>query len=169
MPVNDLAIALNKARDLKSKFAYRRAHAIDCSVIFPRVAEVGNEAVDRPYCCVRRRFLQRWSPLISSMAVVTLNISFEIQSSIEKRKLAGRCQEDASSERFGESAGSGNSNGVHFGLQLDRRERLFRTSGFRKALRVLVGLPGFEPGTSCTPSKRASQAAPQPDPGNGTP
>ncbi len=27
----------------------------------------------------------------------------------------------------------------------------------------LVGLPGFEPGTSCTPSKRASQAAPQPD------
>src|SRR5580658_4793105 len=28
---------------------------------------------------------------------------------------------------------------------------------------VMVGLPGFEPGTSCTPSKRASQAAPQPD------
>jgi hypothetical protein len=27
----------------------------------------------------------------------------------------------------------------------------------------LVGLPGFEPGTSCTPSKRASQAAPQPE------
>ena len=27
----------------------------------------------------------------------------------------------------------------------------------------LVGLPGFEPGTSCTPSRRASQAAPQPD------
>ncbi len=29
----------------------------------------------------------------------------------------------------------------------------------------MVGLPGFEPGTSCTPSKRASQAAPQPDTG----
>jgi hypothetical protein len=28
---------------------------------------------------------------------------------------------------------------------------------------VLVGPPGFEPGTSCTPSKRASQAAPRPD------
>jgi hypothetical protein len=28
----------------------------------------------------------------------------------------------------------------------------------------LVGLPRFELGTSCTPSKRASQAAPQPDP-----
>jgi integrase/recombinase XerD len=27
----------------------------------------------------------------------------------------------------------------------------------------LVGPPGFEPGTSCTPSKRASQAAPRPD------
>ena len=27
----------------------------------------------------------------------------------------------------------------------------------------MVGLPGFEPGTSCTPSKRASQAAPQPE------
>ena len=27
----------------------------------------------------------------------------------------------------------------------------------------MVGLPGFEPGTSCTPSKRASQAALQPD------
>ena len=32
-----------------------------------------------------------------------------------------------------------------------------------KYLRNLVGLPGFEPGTSCTPSKRASQAAPQPE------
>ena len=32
-----------------------------------------------------------------------------------------------------------------------------------KSLRNLVGLPGFEPGTSCTPSKRASQAAPQPE------
>ena len=28
---------------------------------------------------------------------------------------------------------------------------------------LMVGLPGFEPGTSCTPSKRASQAAPQPE------
>jgi hypothetical protein len=27
----------------------------------------------------------------------------------------------------------------------------------------LVGPPGFEPGTSCTPSKRASQAAPRPE------
>jgi hypothetical protein len=33
----------------------------------------------------------------------------------------------------------------------------------RKSLRTLVGPPGFEPGTSCTPSKRASQAAPRPD------
>ena len=33
-----------------------------------------------------------------------------------------------------------------------------------KTVRVIVvGLPGFEPGTSCTPSKRASQAAPQPE------
>src|ERR1700733_5476439 len=32
-----------------------------------------------------------------------------------------------------------------------------------KSMRNLVGLPGFEPGTSCTPSKRASQAAPQPE------
>jgi hypothetical protein len=32
-----------------------------------------------------------------------------------------------------------------------------------KSLRYLVGPPGFEPGTSCTPSKRASQAAPRPD------
>ena len=31
------------------------------------------------------------------------------------------------------------------------------------SLRNLVGPPGFEPGTSCTPSKRASQAAPRPD------
>src|SRR5579864_3615581 len=30
-------------------------------------------------------------------------------------------------------------------------------------LRTLVGPPGFEPGTSCTPSKRASQAAPRPE------
>src|ERR1700681_2561268 len=33
----------------------------------------------------------------------------------------------------------------------------------RKSLRYLVGPPGFEPGTSCTPSKRASQAAPRPE------
>src|SRR5205823_1817368 len=33
----------------------------------------------------------------------------------------------------------------------------------REYMRNLVGLPGFEPGTSCTPSKRASQAAPQPE------
>jgi hypothetical protein len=33
----------------------------------------------------------------------------------------------------------------------------------RIRLKGLVGLPGFEPGTSCTPSKRASQAAPQPE------
>jgi hypothetical protein len=32
-----------------------------------------------------------------------------------------------------------------------------------KSLKALVGPPGFEPGTSCTPSKRASQAAPRPD------
>src|SRR5947209_13407976 len=33
----------------------------------------------------------------------------------------------------------------------------------RNLLRNLVGPPGFEPGTSCTPSKRASQAAPRPE------
>jgi hypothetical protein len=32
-----------------------------------------------------------------------------------------------------------------------------------KRLKRLVGPPGFEPGTSCTPSKRASQAAPRPE------
>jgi hypothetical protein len=35
--------------------------------------------------------------------------------------------------------------------------------GHRVPKGVLVGLAGFEPTTSCTPSKRASQAAPQPD------
>src|SRR5208283_1226203 len=39
----------------------------------------------------------------------------------------------------------------------------FSRSTDRKCLGNLVGLPGFEPGTSCTPSKRASQAAPQPE------
>src|ERR1051326_3309580 len=34
----------------------------------------------------------------------------------------------------------------------------------RKPLISLVGPPRFELGTSCTPSKRASQAAPRPDP-----
>ena len=33
----------------------------------------------------------------------------------------------------------------------------------QRGLDFLVGPPGFEPGTSCTPSKRASQAAPRPD------
>ena len=40
----------------------------------------------------------------------------------------------------------------------------FGRTTVRKSLRNLVGLPRFELGTSCTPSKRASQAAPQPDP-----
>src|SRR5437899_10965508 len=38
-----------------------------------------------------------------------------------------------------------------------------RTTARKSLLRNLVGLPRFELGTSCTPSKRASQAAPQPD------
>ena len=40
----------------------------------------------------------------------------------------------------------------------------WRRTTVRMSLRNLVGLPRFELGTSCTPSKRASQAAPQPDP-----
>ena len=44
-----------------------------------------------------------------------------------------------------------------------RQTRVLSRSAGCKSLRNLVGLPGFEPGTSCTPSKRASQAAPQPD------
>src|SRR5262252_10212497 len=54
--------------------------------------------------------------------------------------------------------GTANSS-VHFGLQnvSEKRDHVC------KSLRGLVGLPGFEPGTSCTPSKRASQAAPQPE------
>src|SRR5580692_6253489 len=38
-----------------------------------------------------------------------------------------------------------------------------------KSLRNLVGPPRFELGTSCTPSKRASQAAPRPEPSYYTP
>src|SRR5579885_1573053 len=43
--------------------------------------------------------------------------------------------------------------------------QLMRPLGLRacKSLKTLVGPPGFEPGTSCTPSKRASQAAPRPE------
>ena len=37
-------------------------------------------------------------------------------------------------------------------------------TGVCKSLRNLVGPRGFEPRTSCTPSKRASQAAPRPEP-----
>lgn len=32
-----------------------------------------------------------------------------------------------------------------------------------RAVVKLVGMPGFEPGTSCTPSRRASQAALHPE------
>jgi hypothetical protein len=32
----------------------------------------------------------------------------------------------------------------------------------RKRLNQAVGVPGFEPGTSCPPDKRANQAAPHP-------
>src|SRR5580704_6801401 len=38
-----------------------------------------------------------------------------------------------------------------------------RRSCVCKSLRNLVGPPRFELGTSCTPSKRASQAAPRPE------
>ena len=41
---------------------------------------------------------------------------------------------------------------------------LSRLGNASKALKRLVGPPRFELGTSCTPSKRASQAAPRPDP-----
>src|SRR5450759_958561 len=36
------------------------------------------------------------------------------------------------------------------------------SSGCRKPLRALVGLPGLEPGTFGPPDRRANQAAPQP-------
>src|ERR1039458_7942747 len=53
--------------------------------------------------------------------------------------------------------------GVHFwtpvGLQTASPKRV----GVCKSLRNLVGPPRFELGTSCTPSKRASQAAPRPE------
>jgi hypothetical protein len=39
----------------------------------------------------------------------------------------------------------------------------YSTKNPRKLLKNMVGLPRFELGTSCTPSKRASQAAPQPE------
>ena len=35
-------------------------------------------------------------------------------------------------------------------------------AGSRVVSRFLVGAPGFEPGTSCPPDKRANQAAPRP-------
>src|ERR1035441_10183988 len=46
-----------------------------------------------------------------------------------------------------------------FGLQTEA----LRGSEVCNSLRYLVGPPRFELGTSCTPSKRASQAAPRPD------
>lgn len=39
-----------------------------------------------------------------------------------------------------------------------------RSKKLQRTVRVPVGLAGFEPTTSCTPSKRASQAALQPVP-----
>ncbi len=50
-----------------------------------------------------------------------------------------------------------------FGLQLDSRRSNPMCPLICNSLRNLVGPPGFEPGTSCTPSKRASQAAPRPE------
>src|SRR5262249_35594125 len=65
--------------------------------------------------------------------------------------------------REGRHSKLGREGGVHFwtpvGLQSDTSGGLLVCN----SLRGLVGLPGFEPGTSCTPSKRASQAAPQPE------
>src|SRR5215510_14672097 len=46
---------------------------------------------------------------------------------------------------------------------LDSRRNRTEIAGCLTLWKVMVGLPGFEPGTSCTPSKRASQAAPQPE------
>ena len=43
------------------------------------------------------------------------------------------------------------------------QNRTSKRSAVRNSLSYLVGPPGFEPGTSCTPSKRASQAAPRPE------
>src|SRR5664280_2436825 len=50
-----------------------------------------------------------------------------------------------------------------FGLQLRLQTEGLRRSEVCKSLKRLVGPPRFELGTSCTPSKRASQAAPRPD------
>ena len=48
---------------------------------------------------------------------------------------------------------------VHFGCSWTPNMQQEDVEGFKR----LVGPPGFEPGTSCTPSRRASQAAPRPE------
>ena len=50
-----------------------------------------------------------------------------------------------------------------FGLQVDAKTHLERNVSAVSIWGVLVGPPRFELGTSCTPSKRASQAAPRPE------
>jgi hypothetical protein len=57
---------------------------------------------------------------------------------------------------------TGSRAGAQKWTQLDSKREALMGSG-SKSLKNLVGLPGFEPGTSCTPSKRASQAALQPE------
>src|SRR5579863_425567 len=47
--------------------------------------------------------------------------------------------------------------------EMDSRGEFFDGLPGCNSLKTLVGPPGFEPGTSCTPSKRASQAAPRPE------
>ncbi len=51
-----------------------------------------------------------------------------------------------------------------FGPKLGPENGVVGEVAICKSLSSLVGPPGFEPGTSCTPSKRASQAAPRPEP-----
>jgi hypothetical protein len=53
--------------------------------------------------------------------------------------------------------------GVHVWTPIGRQTGGPERVGVCKSLRNLVGPPRFELGTSCTPSKRASQAAPRPE------
>ncbi len=53
--------------------------------------------------------------------------------------------------------------GVHFWTPNGLQTGMLVEGGGYKSLKKLVGPRGFEPRTSCTPSKRASQAAPRPE------
>jgi len=61
VPVHNLAVAADQARDFESELANRLAHAVDGAAVFSRIAWILSQTVNRPDLDAQRGMVdQHW-------------------------------------------------------------------------------------------------------------